>query len=97
MKHPNFEVIIDEVFQLNTFTMPKSIEMEIMSVGACCDTLVDRVAIDVPGEYVRTLTCTSQLIQIRDFSQFEYNKRTKKQNAPIDVESGKDAAARQKL
>jgi hypothetical protein len=59
MKHPNYEVAIDEVFQLNTFTMPRSIEMDIYMVGTCCDTLVDRVAIQVPGEHVRTLTCTS--------------------------------------
>jgi hypothetical protein len=43
------------------------------------------------------MTCTSQLIQVRQFSQFEYNKRTKKQKPEIDVDSGKDAAAKEKL
>jgi hypothetical protein len=71
--------------------------MEIYLVGSCCDTLVDRVGIQVPGEHVRTLTCTAQLIQVRQFSNFEYNKRTKKQKPEIDIESGKDAHDRQRL
>ena len=67
--------------------------MEVVLAGfsGCCDTLVDRVEIEVPGEHVRTLTCASQLIQVKPFSHFEYDQRTRKQSNPIDPEMGKDA------
>lgn len=53
-----------EVFQVNLFSMPSSIQLEVyLSRGfGTFDRLVDVIDVEVPGQHVKTLTCACQLI-----------------------------------
>ena len=55
---PTFHAEFNEQFQVNIFTMPSSIKLEIMINGS----VVDMVNVQVPGEHVKSLTCASGLV-----------------------------------
>ena len=54
---PNFEAQICEMFQVHVFTMPSSIQIEIVIQDGLFNTEVDMIDIEVPGQHVKTLTC----------------------------------------
>jgi len=62
LKYPRYKVELCEVFQVNLYSMPSSIQLEIYLTRGFTDRLIDVVDIEVPGQHVKTLTCASQLI-----------------------------------
>lgn len=49
LKHPQFRAELCEVFQVNLFSMPSSIQLEIYMSRGFTDRLVDVVEVEVPG------------------------------------------------
>ena len=64
------------MFQINLFTMPSSIQLEIYINRGFADRLVDVIDVEVPGQHVKTLTAACPLIQEIDFSKLAYDRRT---------------------
>lgn len=75
LQHAQLKAELCEVFQVNLFTMPSSIQLELYISRGLIDTLVDVVDVEVPGQHVKTLTCASQLIQEIDFSRLAHSQR----------------------
>ena len=55
--------------------MPSSIFVELFVQDGLRTIDVDMIEIEVPGQYVRTLTCASQLIERLSFSKIGYEKK----------------------
>ena len=55
---PNHYAEIFEQFQIRTFTMPASLQLEVFING----NLMDILNIEVPGEHVKSLTFATQLV-----------------------------------
>lgn len=55
--------------------MPSSIFVELITIDGLFKSSVDMIEVEVPGQYVRTLTCASQLIQKLSFSKVAFEKR----------------------
>ena len=62
MNWPEFSAQFTDVFQVHVFTMPSSIQLELILQDGIFSTQVDLITVDVPGQHVKTLTCASQLI-----------------------------------
>jgi hypothetical protein len=56
LKWPSFEIEFTEQFQICLFTMPSSIQLEIVIGGAFKESLVDVIDLEVPGSHVKALT-----------------------------------------
>ena len=75
VKWPNFEIEIMEQFQVHVFTMPSSIQLEIVIGTAYGERLADVLDVEVPGKYVKALTSASSLVKELPFSKFAYDER----------------------
>ena len=62
LKWPSFEAEICELFQVHVFTLPSSIQIQLVVQDGLRTNEVAMLDVEVPGEHVRTLTCASQLI-----------------------------------
>ena len=62
LRWPSFEAEICEMFQVHVFTLPGSIQIQIVVQDGLRTFEVDLLDVEVPGEHVRSLTCASQLI-----------------------------------
>ena len=58
VKWPNFEIDLMEQFQVHLFTMPSSIQLELV-IGTFKEYVVDVINVEVPGQYVKALTSAS--------------------------------------
>lgn len=81
------------------FTMPSSIQLEIVIGGAYNETLVDVLDLEVPGSHVKALSSAATLVKEIQFSKrvFEHKKITKKTavSKPAELtEELKQAAAK---
>lgn len=74
LKWPNFEIEISEQFQVCLFTMPSSIQLEIV-VGTFKEYLVDVIDVEVPGTHVKALTSASSLVKEINFSKFGFERK----------------------
>lgn len=73
---PNFTFQIKEYFQVHIYTIPGSIQVElILCDGWRPDLTVDIVKVEVPGQHVKSLTCSSALVQRIPFSKIDFEKR----------------------
>ena len=61
MDWPKYELAVDEMFQVNTFTMPSSIKLVIkmQERSFSAPDIVGIVNVPVPGMHVKTLTCAA--------------------------------------
>ena len=77
MRWPNLEIDISEQFQVCVFTMPSSIQLEIVvdEPFSFRDTLLDVIDLEVPGSHVRALTSAATLIKEIPFSKVSFEKR----------------------
>ena len=50
------------MFQVHVFTMPGSLQLELVVQDGITTIIVDKIDLEVPGQHTRTLTCASQLI-----------------------------------
>ena len=71
---PNFNFQIKEIFQVHLFTQPSSIKVELVLVDGISDTVIDLINIEVPGQHVRSLTCSAPLVQKLPFSKVNFEK-----------------------
>ena len=62
LKYPALEADLSEMFQVHVFTMPSSIQIELV-IKDWLSIDVDKIDIEVPGQHVKTLTCACQLVQ----------------------------------
>jgi len=67
-----YEFHVGELFQVKLFTMPTSIQLEVVLSGLK-DRVVDVIDLEVPGTHVKALTSASQLIKEYPFSNQEFN------------------------
>ena len=81
LRWPNLEIEIAEQFQVCLFTMPSSIQLEIVIGGLFKETLVDVINVEVPGSHVKALTSAATLIKEIPFSKclFDQRRQTKRQ------------------
>ena len=77
---------IFEQFQVHIFTMPSSIELEILIRG----NVVAIVDVNVPGEHVKALTCACQLVQKIDFSEYNWKQSQLPENKRIEATEKQD-------
>ena len=70
----NFNFQIKEMFQVNVFTQPSSIKVEIVLCDGFSETIVDVVNVEVPGQHVKALTCSAPLVQKLPFSRVEFER-----------------------
>ena len=63
---------LKEMFQVHVFTIPNSIKVELVLVDGFSEIVVDIINIEVPGSHVKSLTCSSALIQKIPFSKVSY-------------------------
>lgn len=80
LRWPNLEIEIAEQFQVCVFTMPSSIQLEIVIGGVFKEHLVDVIDLEIPGSHVKALTSAATLVKEIPFSKraFENNKVQKK-------------------
>ena len=71
---PNFNFQIKEMFQVHVFTIPSSIQVEIVLVDGFTETVIDVVPVEVPGQHVKSLTCSCPLVQKIAFSKLAFEK-----------------------
>ena len=71
---PNLNFQIKEMFQVHVFTIPSSIKVELVLCDGFSETVVDVVKVEVPGQHVKSLTCSCPLIQKVPFSKVGYEK-----------------------
>jgi hypothetical protein len=62
---PSFEVDIQDQFSMHVFTLPDSIQLELV----VADQVIDRINLVIPGGHVKTLTSTSKIIHEYEFSR----------------------------
>jgi hypothetical protein len=75
LRWPNLELEIAEQFEVYLFTMPSSIQVEIVMGGLFTETLVDVINLEVPGSHVKALTSAATLIKDLTFSKVSFEKR----------------------
>lgn len=75
MKFPEYEIDIYEVFHIQVFTMPSSIQLELVFSGLPCGKIVDVLEVEVPGLHVKALTSSSYLFKEIPFSKGIFEKR----------------------
>ena len=77
MRWPNLEIDISEQFQVCVFTMPSTIQLEIVvdEPFSFKDTLLDVIDLEVPGSHVKALTSAATLIKEISFSKVSFEKR----------------------
>jgi|LauGreDrversion4_2_1035121.scaffolds.fasta_scaffold15507_2 hypothetical protein len=75
LKWPNLELEIAEQFEVYLFTMPSSIQVEIVIGGLFSEVLVDVINLEVPGSHVKALTSAATLIKDLSFSKVAFEKR----------------------
>ena len=66
---------IAEQFEVYLFTMPSSIQVEIVIGGLFSEVLVDVINLEVPGSHVKALTSAATLIKDLSFSKVAFEKR----------------------
>jgi len=71
---PNFNFQVKEMFQVHVFTIPSSIKIELVLVDGFSETIIDVINVEVPGQHVRSLTCSCPLIQKIPFSKVAFEK-----------------------
>ena len=69
-----FNFNIKEMFQVHVFTIPSSIKVELVLVDGFSETVIDIVNVEVPGQHVKSLTCSCPLIQKVPFSNVAFEK-----------------------
>jgi hypothetical protein len=77
LRWPNLEIEISEQFQVCLFTMPSSIQLEVV-IGVPLtlkEILVDVINIEVPGSHVKALTSAATLVKELAFSKLAFEKR----------------------
>lgn len=77
LRWPNLEIEISEQFQVCLFTMPSSIQLEVV-VGVPLtikEILVDVINVEVPGSHVKALTSAATLVKEISFSRAAFEKR----------------------
>jgi len=62
------------MFQVHVFTIPSSIKVELVLCDGFSETVVDVVTVEVPGQHVKSLTCSCPLIQKLPFSKVNFEK-----------------------
>ena len=83
MDWPSFEIDVAEQFQVCLFTMPSSIQLEVVMGGLFREQLVDVLDIEVPGSHVKALSSAATLIKEISFSKRVFtNKRNAKKTTP---------------
>lgn len=92
LKWPNFEIEVGEQFQVCLFTMPSSIQLEIV-VGTFKEYLVDVVDVEVPGYFVKALTSASSLVKEISFSKFKFDQKRLQRRYQKDIQTSTSAAA----
>lgn len=75
MRWPNLELDIFEQFEIYVFTMPSSIQLELVVGGLFSEQLVDVINLEVPGSHVKALTSAATLIKDLSFSKNAFEKR----------------------
>lgn len=95
MRWPNLEIDISEQFQVCVFTMPSTIQLEIVvdEPFSFKDTLLDVIDLEVPGSHVKALTSAATLIKEIPFSKVSFEKRreTKRRRDAATTEEQKAA------
>lgn len=85
LKWPSLEIEVSEQFQVCLFTMPSSIQLEIVIDVPLSfkEILIDVIDLEVPGSYVKALTSAATLIKEIPFSKLAFDKlRETRHNAP---------------
>lgn len=59
IKWPSFEAELCEMFQVHVFTMPSSIQLELVLCDGLRSIEIDKMEVEVPGQHVMTLTCAA--------------------------------------
>ena len=95
LKWPNFEIEISEQFQVCLFTMPSSIQLEIV-MGTFQEILVDVIDVEVPGKYVKALTSASSLVKEMTFSMVDFEKRKIAKKFKVDSRRPPDSQLNEK-
>jgi hypothetical protein len=75
LRWPNLELDILEQFEIYVFTMPSSIQLELVVGGLFSESLVDVINVEVPGSHVKALTSAATLIKDLYFSKNSFEKR----------------------
>jgi hypothetical protein len=85
---PNFELVIDTLFNVNIYTRPTKIELELYQGNITFDKIA-RFEIEAPGIFMNTVTSTSTLMEEVNFEINEEVKRViKKQKLLLAEENG---------
>ena len=75
LKWPNLEIEIAEQFQVCLFTMPSSIQLELVVGGIFKEHLIDVLNIEVPGSHVKALTSAATLVKELPFSKRHFDEK----------------------
>lgn len=75
LRWPNLELDILEQFEIYVFTMPSTIQLELVVGGLFSESLVDVINVEVPGSHVKALTSAATLIKDLYFSKNSFDKR----------------------
>jgi hypothetical protein len=73
VKFPDFEADIFEIFHIHLFTMPSSIQIELVFSGLPSGKLIDILDLEVPGLHVKALTSSSALFREIPFSKQHFD------------------------
>ena len=87
LRWPNLELDILEQFEVYLFTMPSSIQLELVVGGLFTEQLVDVINVEVPGSHVKALTSAATLIKDIFFSKNEFEKRRNAKKNPQQPET----------
>ena len=82
LKWPNLELDIFEQFEIYVFTMPSSIQLELVVGGLFSEQLIDVITVEVPGSHVRALTSAATLIRDLPFSKNSFDQRRQAKKTP---------------
>jgi hypothetical protein len=82
LRWPTLELDIMEQFEIYVFTMPSSIQLELVVGGLFSEQLVDVVNVEVPGSHVKALTSAATLVKDLFFSKNAFEKRKNNKKAP---------------
>jgi CC2D2A N-terminal C2 domain len=83
LKWPNLELDIFEQFEIYVFTMPSSIQLELVVGGLFSEQLVDVLNVEVPGSHVKALTSAATLIKDLSFSKNAFDKKKLSKKNPL--------------
>lgn len=82
LRWPNLELDILEQFEIYVFTMPSSIQLELVVGGLFSESMVDVINVEVPGSHVKALTSAATLIKDLYFSKNSFEKRKNIKKTP---------------